>query len=351
MNEIVRFGRISAFPTTARAHRAGMWTRAIMGDTRAVEWCKTHRLGLTRAQTEGQNSVGGFLVPAEIMNTIFSLREQYGAFRAAADIVPMRRDVMSWPRRTSGLTARFSAEGVAFTEDQIALDNFSLTAKKLGTFARSSTELDEDSAADLGEWFVREMAYAFALKEDQCGFNGDGTSAYGGIKGICPTIIDGGHGACKLTATGHATFAALDNTDLTGLLALAPAYALPGARWFVSQFGYATTFCRLAAVAGGIVTMTINGRIVPTFLGFPVQLSQVLPQVGTSLTGQVMCLFGDLSLAAALGERRVMTVATSTHRYMELDQIAFRGSERVDINIHDLGDNTNAGPIVGLVGG
>jgi hypothetical protein len=32
----------------------------------------------------------------------------------------------------------------------------------------------------------------------------------------------------------------------------------------------------------------------------------------------------------------------------ETDQIAVRGKERFDINVHDLGDDTDAGPIVAL---
>jgi HK97 family phage major capsid protein len=62
-----------------------------------------------------------------------------------------------------------------------------------------------------------------------------------------------------------------------------------------------------------------------------------------------MMLLGDLSQASTLAERRGITIA-QTERYADQDQLAWRGTERVEIVKHDLGDNTTAGPVVGLVG-
>jgi HK97 family phage major capsid protein len=51
-----------------------------------------------------------------------------------------------------------------------------------------------------------------------------------------------------------------------------------------------------------------------------------------------------------MGTRRGITIATSEHIYFETDEIGIRGTERFDINVHDIGDTTNAGPIVALIG-
>ena len=37
-------------------------------------------------------------------------------------------------------------------------------------------------------------------------------------------------------------------------------------------------------------------------------------------------------------------------QYQLARQVAVLGTERVDINVHDLGDNTNAGPLIALIG-
>ena len=48
------------------------------------------------------------------------------------------------------------------------------------------------------------------------------------------------------------------------------------------------------------------------------------------------------------------TITTSEHatvdgdNVFELDQLAVKGVERLDINVHDVGNTSTAGPIVGL---
>lgn len=347
----LRCGRLNAFPSDEKAFAAGAWFLGINGNKRAAKYAEENGLAITKSQGEGINTSGGFVVPDEIMRTIIALRETRGAFRATASIVPMGSDSINIPRRTTGLTAYFTAENSALIESDASWGAVGLVAKKLATLTRSSSELDEDAAIDFGEWFVTEIAYAFASKEDDCGFNGDGTSTYGGTRGVTKLLIDSNHDAGKvIAATGHDTFAEIDGTDLANLMAKLPAFALPGARWFCSQMGYALVFCRLAMSSGGITMQPVNGRMLPHFQGFPVQVSQVLPQTTGDLSGSVMLMFGDMALAAALGERRGVTVARSDKRYVDTDQILWRGTERVDVNVHDLGDNATAGPIVGLVG-
>ncbi|MBR1149068.1 phage major capsid protein [Bradyrhizobium sp. JYMT SZCCT0428] len=351
-NRWMPYGRLTAFRGDEKgAALAGAWLLGISGNERCARFAEERGMPIVKAETESLNVAGGFLVPNPLMRVIIAQRELRGAFRACAGIAPMTSDTGTMPRRTGGLTAVFAAEAATLSESQNSWDNVALTAKKLALLARSSSELDEDALIDWGEWFAVEMSYAFASKEDDCGFNGDGSGTYGGIRGITQILIDGNHNAGKVSAaSGHDTFAEIDNADLANLIGKLPAFALPGARWFCSQMGFATVLCRLAGTAGGIIMQNVGGRLVPTFLGFPVQITQVLPQVTTSLTNQVMLLFGDLSMAAMLGERRGVVVHRSTGRYLDQDQIAWRGTERVDIVCHDLGDNTTAGPIVGLVG-
>lgn len=348
-----RAGRLSAFREPELAYRAGQWAKAaLLADIKAEAWCARNDLALTRAHGESLNTSGGFLVPQEIASAVISQRETYGALRATAQVVSMRSDSITIPRRGTAVSATFLGEGVAASEQQVSVDNITLVASKLAVLIRASSELDEDSVVDLGQFLVDELAYAFALKEDQTGFNGDGTQSYAGMRGVTNLLLDGNHNAGKVAAaSGHNTFATIDVADLGNLIAKLPSNALRGARWLVSQYGYGATFCRLAASAGGIVVQPdINGRLVPHFMGFPVQITQALPNVGTTLTGSVMLLFGDASLAIALGDRRTINLRASPSRYVEYDQIGFLGTERIDIVAHNLGDNTNPGPMVGLVG-
>jgi HK97 family phage major capsid protein len=110
--------------------------------------------------------------------------------------------------------------------------------------------------------------------------------------------------------------------------------------------GFAQVFGRLAGNNGGIVVL--NGEM--TFWSFPIRISSTLPNVTTTLLNKVMILFGDASLSSTLGETRAITIAQAAGRYLDQDQILFKATSRIDIVNHDLGDNTTAGPVVGLVG-
>jgi HK97 family phage major capsid protein len=320
---------------------------SVYGSPDAAKWCGDNGLVLTRAQAEGVNSAGGYLVPEEMMASIIVLRELFGVFRREAQVVPMGRDTLNWPRRTGGVTAFFVAEGIAPTESQASWDNVNLTAKKLAALVRLSTELADDAIINVADWLTQEIAYAFASKEDDCGFSGDGTSTYGGIRGLSVLFADATHTAGLYTATGHATFAAIDATDLTSLMGLLPAYALPGAKFYCSQFAFASTIERLVATAGGNSIATLDGSVQYRYLGFPVVISQKM-QGASSPSGKIGFYFGDMRKAAALGERRQVSIKRSDERYFDTDQIGLMGTERIDVNVHDLGDTTNAGPLVAL---
>ena len=70
---------------------------------------------------------------------------------------------------------------------------------------------------------------------------------------------------------------------------------------------------------------------------------------GLSADG-IVAVFGDLSQAASFGDRRQTTiqVSDSALNAFEQDEMAIRGTERFDINVHDTGSSTESGPIVGL---
>lgn len=350
--------RRRAFPghgpeVEARYLRAGNFLLATLyGRDDAKQWCKANGVRIQKASAEGINSAGGFLVPHELANAIADLRDSYGAFRRRARIVPMASDSLTVPRRPGGTGAFFTAEGTTVSSASATVSGLGLTAKKIGSLILASSELEEDSVFEIVDFLANEIAWAFAAQEDDCGFNGNGTSTYGGMTGIATWALDGNHGKAKVTAaSGHNTFLTLDTTDLGSLMAGVQASAVPNGAWFCSQTCFAQTFCRLAGSGGGgyLETRAVDGILTPFYLGFPVILSQKLPLISTTLSGNVMLAFGDLYLGAALGQRRGITIARSPHRYFDSDQIGILGTERFDAVTHDMGDNTNAGAIAALV--
>ena len=349
---MIRSSRVRAFrgpDAEQKAERCGHWFKALTGNMRSKEWCIEKGIGLTKATGESTNSGGGFLAPEDFDAAIISVRETVGAFRQGAEIRPARSDGQVRPRRIGGLTANFVSEGAAIPESSFELDAVESVQKKLAILVRSSSELFEDSAPDLGEFLTSEIGYAFAATEDDCGFNGNGTSAYSGINGLSSKLV--GLQSAVAAASGHNTFLTLDQTDIANLMAGVLATAIPGACWYTSATGFAQTMCRLAATAGGLVAHERpDGTISAHYLGFPVKFSAKLPNVQTSLASEAMLFFGDLGMSSLIVERqRQAVIAFSRDRYLDRDQILIRAVQRCDI-INHLGASTTLAPVAMLVG-
>jgi HK97 family phage major capsid protein len=329
-----------------RAHASGQWLLATLGgDTRAAQWCSDNGIE-TRALATTSNSLGGYSVPDQFESAVIDLREERGVARRSVRVRAMSSDVLVVPRRTSGVTAYFVAENAEITASDKGWDAVQLVARKLAVLCKYSSELNEDSILSIADDLASEIAYAFADKEDECLFNGDGTSTYGGIVGLKSGTASGS----KVTAiTGNTAFATLDLEDFEAMVGKLPQYAVNGAAWYVSRAGWANSMLRLAEAAGGNTVAQIAGGAPLQFLGFPVVISQVMNSTLTAQTStDGLVYLANLDLAASMGTRRGVSIQVDGSRYFELDQLAIRGTERFDINYHERGTSSVAGPVVML---
>jgi HK97 family phage major capsid protein/HK97 family phage prohead protease len=352
-------GRLKAFKSERAAYNSGKFLQAVLGkDEAAMRYCKEQ--GLIRAHSGEVNSTGGALVPTEFENAIIDLRVEYGVFRANANVVPMSSDVKIRPRRNSGLTAYFVGSGDAITESEKTWDNVSLVAKKVGVLAKYESELNEDAIISIADDLVNEIAYAFSQKEDECGFNGDGTSTFGGIVGVREKLLGLSGTIANIAglqvASGNA-YSEILLADLQGLIGRLPQFArrAGGNKFYCSQQFYATVLTKLAQAVGGVTYSEISGALQPTFFGVPVEITEVMPSVEAN--SQVCLLYGNLAMAAMMGDRRGIEISMSDSHSTDFasDVMAVRGTQRFDINVHDVGNASGTaserlgGPIVGLI--
>ena len=348
---------LKTFGTEEKAYSFGQFLRAtIFGSQTAKDWCADHGINAT-SQTEGSNTAGGYLVPIQFSNEIIKLVNQYGVFRQNVRVRPMTSDTLYVPRRSTGLTAYAVGEAAQGTESNKTWDQVELIARKWMVLATMSNELAEDAIINIADDLAWEIGYAFATKEDQCGFIGDGTSTYNGITGV-NVAIKAAAGSPTTTSAGGVVVAnenvmsAVNLTSHNAVIATCPDYAMNGAKWYCSPYYFAAVMQRLAYAAGGNTTGDIMGGTGRSFLGYPVVLSNVFPSTDTN--SQILCLFGRLDLAASMGDRRMMEIAMSTEATInskslfEYDLVGIRGTQRYDINAHDVGSTTAAGPIVAL---
>jgi HK97 family phage major capsid protein len=328
-----------------KAYDAGMFLKAVVkDDAKAKEICASRGI-VTKAQAESTTTAGGALVPDSWLDTIINLKEQFGVFRANAQLVQMTRDHINLPRRTGPLTAYFVGEGTTPTESTATWDNVALDARKLSILTKISRELLEDSPINVADWITAEAAYALAGKEDDIGFNGDGSVTYmyrNGLFDLTTGSTFGFNAAANAnsvyTASGHTDLSQITATDMMLFMGLLPAYAVDGAKLYCTAQFATATLTRLAVAAGGNTLTTLGAggvRQLASWLGVPIVISQKMPSL-SSPSGKYACVYGRLDKAVAFGETRGMTIRSSADRYFDQDLIGVLATERVDINCHSI---------------
>lgn len=366
-------GRLKSF-RGERAHEAayrfGMFLLAgpmarSVGDglrERAQTFCRDHGIALSRAHSESDNESGGFLVPTEFENVMIDLREQFGVFRRFANVVPMATNEKQRPRRKGGLTAYpIGAKGSSrrIAASKKAWDLVELHARKWGVLAKYEDELSEDAVISMADDLASEIAYAFTVVEDECGFLGDGSSDYHGITGVIPKLkgLSGtvSNIAGLVEASGNA-WDEITRGDFLKVVGRLPQYAdTPNARWFCSKTFWAEVMVRIILEAGGVTAAEVEGARVKSFMGYQVEIAQVLPKAEAN--SQIPCLLGDLAKGVMFGDRRGITIklTDSNDTDFEEDLMTIKGTERFDINAHDVGNadasaaKREPGPVVGLI--
>jgi len=217
-----------------------------------------------------------------------------------------------------------------------------------------STDLSEDAVINMADDLANEMAYAFAVKEDQCLIDGDGTSTYGGMIGLRPKMIDGSHAGSYYEATAPGdNWSEITDGDLTGVMGALPLYADYNAKWYCSKRAKVATFDRLIIAAGGASAKEKAEGTKPMYAGYPIEMMAAMPtdDAAAALNAKIMIIFGDLSMSTTLGTRRGITIKVTDQRYIEYDQIGIQATERFCIVNHDIGGGSGVrGPVVGLLG-
>ena len=346
------------FESPEAAHRCGQWLKAHFGDRSARQWCSDH-LGTEYRDMGGQvNTLGGNLVFEQFSDTIVRLVETFGVAPTAFQNVTMTSDTLLVPKRLTGVTGYWIGENTTITPSDPTATMVQLVAKKLAIATKVSNELLVDNSISVAQWLAQEYATEMASRIDDAAFNGTGLSATGGIRGLSQ-IDDGTHTASiQSAATGNTSVAALDIDDYVACLGRLPRYAIGTSAWYMHPSVYHNSVQRLmlssgtagsgtiGALSGGNTAANLAQGTPNTFLGLPVVW--VLKMTAVPTTGTIAAYVGDLSLAGIMAMKSDMQVASSTDRYFEADQTAFRAIQRLDINVHSLGTNTEAGPVVAL---
>jgi HK97 family phage major capsid protein len=340
--------RKGVFSNALDAYNSGQFILAtIYGNKKSKEYCRENGIPMRvqNAMTTGDNTKGGFLVPEPLEAAIIELREQFGVFSREAQPWTMSESVQNVPKLAGEVTTYYVGENTAITPSDMALNLVRLEARKLAALTAVSSELNEDSVISVAEALARSVAQAFANQEDQAGFNGDGTSTYGGIVGLKSALAAG---AIHDALSGNVGFSTLDLADFETAAGKLKMYGGIMPKWYISQAGWANSMQRLLDAVGGNNGTDVANGMPMRFLGYPVVISQVLPTALTSTTSTILAYFGDLRMGAIFGRRRGLSIQADSSFYFNQDAIAIRATQRFDINVHERGTASEAGAIVAL---
>ena len=335
--------KLRAFDSNEDAYRAGLWFKAaFLNDSEASRLCNDY--GILNTATEGTGSAGGFLVPDELSSAIIAVRNRAGVSRQLCKVVGMSSDVMNIPKVTGGLTVDYPAEAAAITASDQTWGQVALAAVKRAVIAKTSNELLFDSVINVIDDLAVAIGSAFAVQEDNELINGDGSASYGSESGI----LDAMGAASKVTmASTKTAFADITLANLNALVGTMPDkyYASASPAWLIGRIAWAANIQNLIYAAGGNTLSDMASGVAPQLLGFPVYISDQMPADAVSTCG---ALFGNFNDGVVIGDREDVEISVSEEAFWANDITAVKGTTRYDINVHDAGDGSDAGALVGL---
>ena len=344
-------GRLRAFENAKDAYSVGMWFKAKGGDVEAKRWCQDHGVE-ARAQGSTGSTTGAAFVPDVLSSTVIRLVDQYSAFAQNATNVVMPSDVLLFPRRTAGSTAYWVSENAAITASDPTSNQVTLTAKKVTGAVTIASELLSDSIVSIADWIAAELALTLSNAVEEAAWSGNPSNAPA-VAGLVTTYTGGLLAASAATYAASLVTAAGDTPDevtkanLLAMMARVPQHSRAGAKWFCSPFFFASCMQNLDLAQGGSVGLSQG--MGPTFLGSEVVLTDRLP-AGADSTGAIMALYGNMANSSYYGIRQAIEIASSDQVNFLSDQTVIRAVARVAITHANLGTDTVAGPMIGLVG-
>ena len=324
------------------AYHAGQWIKAqFLNDAAAKQFCNDHGL-ILGAQTGGTNSEGGFLVPDPLSDAIIDVRDSVGVARQISRVNPMTSDTLSVPKRSGGLTIDYPSEAGSITASDKAWANVSLAVKKQATLSKVSNELLADAVINVADDLASEIGFAFAQASDNELINGDGSSTYGSETGVISAL--GAAGKVTLDS-GETSQSSVTLADLHSVAGKLGDKHHAQAVWVMNRSFYSNVVQKLVYAAGGNTVSDIAGGSGASLFGYQVYLTEQMP---ADAADKCIALFGAFVNGVVIGDRDGVEIAMSDSVYFADDCMGIRATARNDINVHDAGDGSDAGAIVGL---
>lgn len=278
-----------------------------------------------RAQSEGTNSAGGYLVPRGFRAKLIERMKEYGGLANEVEILNTSEgNTLDYP--TIDDTANVGeivaeggtfAAGADFVFGTRSLSAYKYMAGGAGNLPlKVSWELLQDAAFDVASFVARKLGERIARLQAVHWVTGTGSGQPQGI--VTPISTSG-------------TIGTLAYADLVAtVLALDPAYR-SNAKWLMNDATYGTMMSLVDTTGRPLINdqnQSISGQIgQPNLLGYPVVIDQAMP---SKATGAKYLAFGDLRETYVIRRVKDVTLVTLNELYAANGQTGFMAWARAD---------------------
>jgi HK97 family phage major capsid protein len=277
---------------------------------------------------EGNNSLGGYLVPAEFSNEIIRLENGEAIIRQLARIFPMNTLVRNLPKQLTNVSVSWTGEGVAKSLTNPTFDRLVQTAKKMAAVVKMTDELLEDESVGVDNFVQALIAEAMALEEDRIAFVGN-TGAGDPFMGVYYAT------GVNLASMDGATVTFDDVIDL--ITAINAKYRV-GASAVTSTDGL-KLIMKLKDDQNNYIWSPPTMATPPTIWGYPYSISDQIPS--DIDTNHTTILFGNWKKHYFVSDRGGLEVVSSNSAadivnsesaFME-DETWFRFKKRISLDV------------------
>jgi len=266
-----------------------------------------------RALQVGTNSEGGYLTETVLDRKLVETLDELNVMRQLCTVIKTASD-RNISVESDAATAVWMNEEAAFTEDDNAFTQISLSAYKLGSIMKVSDELLQDSVFDLTGYLARNFARRVANAEEASFVDGDGSSK---PEGVCT-------GATASVTAASATV--LTSDELIDLYHSCGRQYRNKASWIMNDSTIKEIRKLQDANDQYIWQPGMQAGEPDRLFGKPVYASGDMP---ATATGNVAVVFGDFSYYT-IADRGPRVLVRLNELYAANGQVAFRIHERVD---------------------
>lgn len=311
----------------AEAYECAMFVASMMDPKKAPRISRI--IGEAQEYYASQNITtdadGGYTTPDPLSSELINLMEVYGVARSKCRRVPMGANTLDVPKLGSAghATVYYPAEEAAITESSLTFSQVTLTCQKVAALVKMSTEITEDSLIGMMDTVIQSISYSTAIAED--------TNLFIGVSG--GVLATGIQGDANVADTNVASVAALALTDLTECSVNVDQVQGAMNEWYMNPTMFHGPIRDLLNAAGGNTITNLEGGQRPMLLGYPVNFVNAMPSNTASTSGDLLVAFGDMSLAAYLGDRRSQSFQILNELFAVNDQVGVKMTERVAMTI------------------